>query len=69
MIFKWFDKYEKVNFELRLWIWEDEINLNGRYSKSEWTWWRIDSFWHSPDIEDYEPKRWSDLEFNKNYNE
>ena len=67
MIFKWYDKYKKVNFELRLWqsLWDlyyDDINID--YSKSEWSGWKIDCFWHSPDLEDYQPSRISDLEFN-----
>lgn len=39
--------------------------IKNRASSSKWTSGQIDCFWHSPDIEDYEPKRWSDLEFNK----
>ena len=72
MIFKWYDNYQKVNMEVRFWedlrdIYFDTIALWQRYSNSEWTWWTIECLWHSPDVENYEPKRWSDLNFNLKY--
>lgn len=69
MILKWYDNYKKVNFELRTWkdLWDmyyDEIQEINRSSKSEWTRLDITVFWSSPDMDDYQPSRWSDLIFN-----
>lgn len=74
MIIKWYDNYQRVNFELRLWnsLWDnkcfDEINMSSWYSEDDWSWWKIECFWHSPDIQNYEPKRFSDLVFKNLFN-
>ena len=70
---KAYDKHQKVNVEIQLWGDEfNEINLLDLYSKSEGTWWRTQIFFHSPDVDNYQPERWSDLfifTFDKGYEE
>ena len=62
MIIKAYDKYQKCNVEIEFNYWEDEVELNNWASSSYWTKWTIPISFHSPDREDYEIKRFSDLE-------
>lgn len=55
---KWYDKYHKVNVEI---IFEDD-ELHSDWFSSFGSFYKERFTTHSPDVEDYELKRWSDLE-------
>ena len=59
MKLKAYDSYQKVNVQIE--FNDNEVTIYDRSSQSYGTFGKIPVVFHSPDVEDYELKRWSDL--------